>query len=57
VKRRKSQIKQALTFIVFARLFLGQRVFLETLFLACFIELWPLNGTALTTSCGALGLC
>lgn len=32
-------------------------MFLEILFLAYFIELWPLNSTALMTSCGALGLC
>ena len=32
-------------------------MFLETLFLACFIELWPLNSTDLMASCGALGLC
>lgn len=29
-------------------------MFLKTLFLACFIERWPLNSIALMTSCGLL---
>lgn len=41
--------KKALTFIALQGCFWEQGMSLETLFLIHFIELWPLNSTALMT--------